>query len=55
MAWWIGQTLEQPFLGFLIIGGFYLLLVLLVYANREKWIRTPVVNAFLKGVMDEQD
>ena len=55
MAWWIGQALEQPFLGFLIIGGVYLLLVLLVYVNREKWIRTPVINSFLNDVMDEDD
>ena len=55
LAWWIGQELERPFVGFLIVGGVYLLAILVVYANREKWIQGPVVNAFLKSVLNEKD
>ena len=55
VAWWIGTMLQQPFLGFLIMGGIYLLIVILLYANREKWIHTPVINAFLKNISDEEN
>jgi len=53
LAWWIGLELQQPLLGFLVVGGIYLLASILVYVKREKWIKTPVVNGFLKSVADE--
>jgi len=55
LSWWIGRQLEEPFLGFLIVGGFYLLITILIYVNRGKWIRMPVINAFLKSIADEEN
>jgi len=54
-AWWIGQELEKPFIGFLITGVFYLIVIALIAVNRKKWIGIPVINAFLKRISDEQD
>lgn len=55
LAWFIGQQLDQPFLGFLIVGGFYLIVSILLWANREKWLSLPVMNAFLKNISDDED
>ena len=55
LAWFIGQLLEQPYLGFLIVGGVYLLAAILLWTNREKWIGLPVMNAFLKNISDDDE
>ncbi len=55
LAWFIGQQLEQAFLGFLIVGGVYLLIAILLWVNREKWIGFPIMNAFLKHIADDED
>ena len=55
LAWFIGQQLEQPFLGFLIVGGVYLLTAILLWVNRVRWIGSPVMNAFLKNIADDDD
>lgn len=54
LSWWIGQMLE-PYLGFLIVGGAYLIIATLFYVNREKWIKLPVMNIFLKNIADDED
>jgi hypothetical protein len=55
LAWFIGQMLEQPYLGFLIVAGVYLLVGILLWANRVKWIGFPVMNAFLKNIADDDE
>jgi len=55
LAWFIGQMLEQPFLGFLIVGGVYLLAAILLWVNRVRWIGFPVMNAFLKSIADDDE
>jgi len=55
LAWFIGQMLEQPYLGFLIVGGVYLLTGIILWVNRVKWIGFPVMNAFLKNIADDDE
>jgi len=55
LAWFIGQELKQPYLGFLIVGGVYLLAGILLWVNRVRWIGFPVMNAFLKSIADDED
>jgi hypothetical protein len=55
LAWFIGQMLEQPYLGFLIVAGVYLLAGVLLWANRVRWIGFPVMNAFLKNIADDDE
>jgi hypothetical protein len=55
LAWFIGQMLEQPFLGFLIVGGVYLLAAILLWVNRVRWIGFPVMNAFIKSIADDDE
>lgn len=50
---WIGNA----WIGFLIVGLFYLLLALIVWATRDKLIRLPVMNAIIQQMFkdDEED
>ncbi len=43
-AWWIGELLGKIYYGFFIMGGFYLLIAVLLYAFRHQWIKYPVGN-----------
>ncbi len=54
-AWFIGQWLNQPSLGFLIVGVFYFIAAIMLWSNREKWVGLPIMNAFLKNISDEED
>jgi hypothetical protein len=47
-AYAISSAAEKPFLGFLCVGGFYLLLLVLVIALKDKIIKGPIVNSFMK-------
>lgn len=49
-AWWIGEILHSPSMGFLSVAGFYFLVVLVIYLNREKWIKLPIINALIKKI-----
>src|SRR5579871_1629339 len=44
LSWCIGTLLHEPFAGFLIVGLFYVLTGIIIYINRDKWIRIPVSN-----------
>ncbi|MEP7263402.1 MAG: phage holin family protein [Bacteroidota bacterium] len=55
-AWLIGHAMHNPSIGFFIVGGFYLLITLLVFYNRDQWIRNPVTNSLLKKInINEND
>jgi hypothetical protein len=49
-AWWIGQSLQNSSVGFFIVGGFYLLLMLVIFMFKDQWIKSPVINALLKKI-----
>jgi membrane-bound ClpP family serine protease len=52
IAAWIGQIAGNAFLGFLIMGALLLLLMMIAYAGRKRWIIQPlsrlVVGLFLQ-------
>jgi hypothetical protein len=55
-AWLIGQSLDNPSIGFFCIGGFYLLLGIIFYVNRDKWVKIPIINGVLKKInINEED
>ncbi|MFL5764092.1 MAG: phage holin family protein [Bacteroidia bacterium] len=55
-AWLIGEYFKSPSIGFFSIAGFYLLLGLIIYMNREKWIKLPIMNALLRKInIHEED
>lgn len=49
-AWYLGEYLQSPSIGFFSVAGFYLLVAIVLFANREKWIKLPIINAMLKKI-----
>lgn len=50
---WIGKELGEPFYGFLIVGGFYFLITLLLFLNRRAWLRIPIGQLILSILLKE--
>jgi hypothetical protein len=51
LAFWLGEVLGKVYLGFLVVGGFYLLLVLLVQVFLTKWIKKVTCNYLIKRIL----
>ena len=51
-AFWIGSELESTYQGFLIVGGVYLLLGLIIYLLRHS-LRKPLLQKFSEFYFDE--
>ncbi|MDF2438382.1 MAG: hypothetical protein K0Q95_2758 [Bacteroidota bacterium] len=49
-AWSLGEYFNSPSIGFFSVAGFYLLVTILLYVNREKWIKMPIINSILKKI-----
>ena len=49
-AFIIGHYLHDASIGFFCLAGFYLLVFIVLYYNRAKWIKTPLVNSILKKI-----
>ena len=47
-AYAISDATDRPFLGFLIVAGFYILLAVLVVVLRDKLLTMPIVNTLLE-------
>jgi O-antigen/teichoic acid export membrane protein len=47
----IGQTLGEYYYGFLIAGGFYLIVLLIIYIKRKNWIKRPVANSLVNKML----
>jgi hypothetical protein len=47
----LGKWLGAWYYGFLIIGGVYALILLLIYVQREKWIKTPIANGLINKML----
>ena len=48
---WIGNL----WAGFLVVASIYLLIGLVAWAAREKWIRLPVMNALVRQLFKEDE
>jgi O-antigen/teichoic acid export membrane protein len=47
----IGKTIGDYYYGFLIVGGFYLIVLLIIYVQRKKWIKEPVANGLINKML----
>jgi hypothetical protein len=54
-AWSLGEYLESPSIGFFSVAGFYLLVALILFLNREKWIKLPIINSIIKKITFHED
>ena len=47
----LGNWLGSTYYGFLIVGGVYGLLLLLIFLQRDKWIKTPIANGLINKML----
>jgi len=48
----IGEWLGSAYLGFFIIAGIYIIIGLILYSARKKFLRDPISNTLLKELLD---
>lgn len=51
LALWAGEKLGKSYYGFLSVGGVYVIMAILIYSFRDKWIGQPVSNAIIKKIL----
>lgn len=49
LALLLSDIIGNSYSGFLIISGFYLVLGIILFVMRDKWIKAPIVNTMLKA------
>ncbi len=55
-ALWLGDWIGNLWSGFFIVGGAWLLIALVVWFSREKFLRLPIMNKMLHEMFsDEED
>jgi hypothetical protein len=53
VAWMIGEKMDNHAAGFFLVGGFYAIVGIILYNIRDKFIKVPLVNAFIKNLYYE--
>lgn len=48
----IGEAMGQPYYGFFVIGGVYLIVGIILFATKTKIMKTPISNKLIKDLMD---
>lgn len=54
MAIGIGYITDNFAVGFFIVTAFYIVVGLLMYNFREKWLRKPFTNVIVKNIYDNE-
>ena len=52
LAWWIGDLISSRVGGFLIVGGFFALLLVLLIAFKEQFLYPVIRNKIVKKVYE---
>jgi small neutral amino acid transporter SnatA (MarC family) len=47
LAYYLSDVLDINYIGFAIVGGFYLLLAIIIYFNKKSIIEKPVCDSFV--------
>jgi len=51
LALLIGRMLGAYYYGFFVMGGIYGILLLIIYFQRDKWIKTPIANGLINKML----
>ncbi len=50
-SFWLGKILGAYHYGFFIIGAFFILVIILIYKFRDKWLKMPVANSLIENIL----
>ena len=48
LALWIGDLVGKSFLGFLLLAAFYLIIGLVLFAGRNKWLKSTFTGIIIR-------
>ena len=54
-AWWLGDVVQNRALGFLLIAGFYILIIIVLVLMRKKIISPFIRNTLIRKFYEEKD
>ena len=54
IALWVGEMLGKTYYGFFAIGTFYFLIIIILYAFRNSWIKYPISNSIISQILKEK-
>ncbi|WP_320814423.1 hypothetical protein [Flavobacterium sp.] len=54
IALWLGDVFNNMAMGFFVISGFYLIVGIIVYLNKDYFIKTPVNNLVIKKLLESK-
>ncbi|MES2285114.1 MAG: phage holin family protein [Bacteroidota bacterium] len=49
-AIWLGEYFNNAPVGFFCMTGFFILLAFILFFNRERWIKFPIMNSLIKKI-----
>ncbi len=55
LSLFIGQLLNEMYLGFLIVSGFYLILAVIVFYFNDKLLKIPITNLVIAKLLKTKD
>jgi hypothetical protein len=51
VAFWVGEQLGATYYGFFAVAGFYLIVALLLFSFRNQWIKLPISDRIITGMI----
>jgi len=51
LALYLGYLFDSLYLGFFCVAGFYLLVVIILFATRKQLIKTPIYNSIIRKIL----
>jgi hypothetical protein len=51
LAYWLGEVMGKSYYGFLLVGGFYLIVAIVISLFMGKWIKEKVRNSIIKHLL----
>lgn len=55
LSLYIGSLLNEYYLGFLVVSAFYLILAMVLYSFKDKFIKTPMANLIIEKLMKSKN
>jgi Putative Actinobacterial Holin-X, holin superfamily III len=52
IAVWLGDLLGEVYYGFFLVSGFYLLVAVILYLFRSKWLKKPLQDILVKKMIN---
>ena len=52
LALWLGNLLGENYLGFFVVAAFYVLIAIILFIFRNKWIKKPLNDSIINQMLN---